>query len=161
MQTARCVLTPLQKDDVADVAALYTDEAVRRFLGGPADEDEVRTSLATLIEDGASGSALHHWVIRLKDGSFVGTVSLGAHHDGADTEVSYQLLPMWWGQGYAGEAVGAVVEYALFGLGLARVVAETQRANLASRRLLERLGMRPEQTLERFGAEQVIYVREA
>ena len=155
------MLTPLRKDDVADVTALYADEAVRRFLGGPADEDEVRTSLLTLIEDGAPSEALHFWVIRLKGGGFVGTISLGAHHDGADTEVSYQLLPMWWGQGYAGEAVGAVIEYALFELGLARVVAETQRANLASRRLLERLGMRPEQTLERFGAEQVVYVREA
>ena len=161
MQTARCVLTPLRRDDVADVTALYADEAVRRFLGGPADEDEVRTSLSTFVEDKASGSALHFWVIRLKGGSFVGTVSLGAHHDGADTEVSYQLLPMWWGQGYAGEAVGAVIKYALFELGLARVVAETQRANLASCRLLERLGMRLERTVERFGAEQAIYVREA
>ena len=154
-------MTPLQEGDLADVVALYVDEEVRRFLGGPADEDEVRTSFLTLIEREASGSALRYWVIRLKDGSFVGTVSLGAHHNSDDTEISYQLLPLWWGRGYAGEAVGAAVEYALSELRLPRVVAETQRANLASCRLLERLGMRPERTVERFGAAQAIYVRDA
>ena len=89
LRTARCTLTPLQEDDLANVTALYVDEEVRRFLGGPADEDEVRRSLLALMEGEAPDSVLHYWVIRLKDGSFVGTVSLSAHHDGANTEVSY------------------------------------------------------------------------
>lgn len=42
-------------------------------------------------------------------------------------------------------------------LSLTRVVAETQAANVASCQLLERLGMRLERTVERFGAGQAIY----
>jgi ribosomal-protein-alanine N-acetyltransferase len=103
-------------------------------------------------------STERHWAIRLKsDGEFVGMVSLGVHHDGTDTEISYLLLPEWWGQGYAKEAVRAVVDLALGDLGLPRVVAETQTANVASCRLLESLGMRLERRVERFGAEQAIY----
>lgn len=51
----------------------------------------------------------------------------------------------------------AVVDYALDDLGLHRIIAETQSANTASCRLLERIGMHRVKTLQRFGAEQIIY----
>ena len=54
--------------------------------------------------------------------------------------------------------VQAVIRYALRDLGLPRVVAETQTANIASCRLLEGLGLRRERTVQRFGAQQAIYV---
>ena len=155
IQTTRCELTALQPDDLEYVVRLYTDADVRRFLGGPVGEEEIRSEFPMLIEP---DTATQHWAIRLKDdNAFVGIVSLGAHHDGTDTEVSYQLLPEWWGQGYAKETVQAVVNYALGNLGLLRVIAETQTANVASCRLLESLGMRLERMVERFGAEQAIY----
>ncbi len=73
--------------------------------------------------------------------------------------MSYELLPEYWGKGYATEAVEAALGYAFVDLGLERVVAETQAANERSCRLLERLGMKAERKLERFGAKQVIYPR--
>jgi ribosomal-protein-alanine N-acetyltransferase len=156
IQTTRCELTALRPDDLEYVVRLYTDAEVRRFLGGPVDEEAIRSAFPMLIEP---GTATQHWAIRLKhDNTFVGVVSLGAHHDGTDTEVSYQLLPEWWGQGYAKETVQAVVNHALDSLGFPRVIAETQTVNVASCRLLERLGMRLERMVERFGAEQAIYV---
>ena len=98
------------------------------------------------------------WAIRSKaNRSFIGLVTLDKHRDGEDTEISFELLPEWWGQGYATEAVRAVIDYALKDLELPRVIAETQAANIASRRLLERLGMHPKQTVVRFGAKQIIY----
>lgn len=42
-------------------------------------------------------------------------------------------------------------------LGLTKIVAETQSANKASCRLLKRIGMDLEETVERFGAEQSIF----
>ncbi|MDJ0636087.1 MAG: GNAT family N-acetyltransferase [Xenococcaceae cyanobacterium MO_188.B29] len=101
-----------------------------------------------------------HWVIRVKKNNFlvgIGIVSLGKHHNNIDTEISYQLLPEWWGKGYGTEAVQAVLNHALTVLGLPRVIAETQIANIASCRLLERMGMRLEGTVERFGAKQGIF----
>ncbi len=142
-------------DDLEHVVALYMDEDVRRFLGGPRDEEDIRSAFPRLLQ---SNAEIHRWAVRLKaKDAFMGIIYLGPHHDGADIEISYQFLPAWWGQGYATETVQAVIDYAFEIRGLPRIIAETQMANVASRRLLARLGMRLARTVERFGARQAIY----
>ena len=86
-------------------------------------------------------------------------MSLGSHHIGSDTELSYEFLPKHWGRGYAHEAAEALITYCFSHLMLDRVVAETQAANPRSRKLLERLGMTLDSSFERFGAVQVLYAR--
>ena len=157
IETTRCELSTLQNNDWDLVVKLYTDAEVRRFLGGIVDLETVRLRFQKMLE---SDTETQHWVIRVKKNSSlagIGIVSLGKHHNNIDIEVSYQLLPEWWGKGYGTEAVQAVVTHALTVLGLPRVIAETQIANIASCRLLERMGMRLEGTVERFGAKQGIF----
>lgn len=154
-ETVRCKLTPPKSVDLKCIIRLNTDPDVRRFLGGPVEEEAIQSAFSRYIE---SGNKNRFWVIRLKqNNAFIGIISLETHHNGIDTEVSYMLLPEWWGQGYAQETVQPVINYALSGIGLPRIIAETQVANVASCRLLERLGMQLEGTLERFGAQQAIY----
>ena len=157
IQTTRCELSTLQSADWNLLVKLYTDAEVRRFLGGIVDLETIRLRFQRMLE---SDMETQHWVIRVKkNSSFVsiGIVSLGKHHNKIDTEISYQLLPEWWGRGYATEAVQAILTHALTVLGLPRVIAETQIANIASCRLLKRMGMRLQGTVERFGAKQGIF----
>ena len=157
IETTRCKLTIFENCDRALVMKLYTDAKVRHFLGGVVDEKTIRYKFWEMLKP---NSEAHYWVIRAKDSSSlkeIGIVSLTQHHNNIDTEVSYQLLPEWWGKGYGTEVVGAIVSYALTVMNLPRVVAETQMANTASCRLLESVGMRLERTVERFGAKQIIY----
>lgn len=152
----RCLLSPLRNDDRDDVGRLYANQDVRRFLGGSL----VHEGFNRRFEDLRAHSTAKIWTIRLKSTSlFVGIIGIDKHHDGQDQEVSYQLLPEFWGQGYAREAVSAVIEYAAAVMMLTSIVAETQCANHASRRLLERVGMEPVRTLSRFGEDQIIYRR--
>lgn len=107
--------------------------------------------------DPQSGS--YFWVVRGKSTKeFIGLISLDPHHDGIDYEISYQFLPDWWGSGYAAETVSVIIDFALNGLELPAVVAETQSENLVSCRLLEKLGMGLERKVFRYGAEQSLYV---
>lgn len=155
LESSRLLLTPLQTEDLASFEALHTDERVRRYLGGSLTPENVCIRFQDYL---ASPNSDRVWAVRLKaDNRFIGTVDLQAHHDGVDTEISYLFLPTAWGNGYAGEAVQAVLAYAMGELGLSRVIAETQAANSASCRLLERSGLTQERTLTRFGAEQAIY----
>lgn len=148
-------MSTLKATDIDNVVMLYLDKNVRQYLGGPLDEASIRARFPKMLKP---NSDTHYWAIRLKENqTFVGIATLGIHHNGRDTEISYQLLPAWWGKGYATEAIQAIIAHALTDLGLPRVIAETQLANKASCRLLERVGMRPEKTLTRFGAKQVIY----
>ena len=56
-------------------------------------------------------------------------------------EIGYVFNPDFGGQGFATEAVGAVLAAALHDWGFARVIAKTDTANTSSRALCERLGM--------------------
>ena len=56
----------------------------------------------------------------------------------------YALSPRWQGLGFATEAARALVEYAFGEWRLARVIATTRHENVASQRVMARLGMRVE-----------------
>lgn len=155
IETRRCVLVSLDKTDYEDIKKLYTDESVRKYLGGTIGEESFNSKfLGMCIQEPHT----LYWVIKNKhQNKFMGLISLDTHHDGISREVSYQLLPKWWGCGYATEVVERIIDYAFNDLSLPRVIAETQSANKASCRMLEKVGMRLEQKVQRFGAEQSIY----
>ena len=155
IETARCVLDEFGLEDREHVIRLYTDTDVRRFLGGPVDVAAARTNFERWASPGPGDN---RWAIRTKDRrTFVGAVSLSPHHDGDETEVSYLLLPEWWGKGYGGETVQAVINFAFCECGLSQIIAETQTDNIASCKMLERIGLRRVKTVVRFGAQQSIY----
>ena len=155
LEMNRCKLSNLQEIDYVEVKQLYFDAKVREFLGGTIDDVVYTNRFNCMLEQSADS---HYWVIRQQqDNQFIGLISLDLHHNGIDMEISYQLLPKWWGQGYATEVVKAIISYSFKELQLQKVVAETQVANKSSCKLLERVGMKQELTFERFGAQQVIY----
>lgn len=155
IETTRCRLESPRVQDRLALCRVYTDSSIRLYLGGPVSFEEANRRVDNLL---ASTSTELTWVIRRKDdGAVLGTVSLGRHHDGTDTEVSYALFPEFQNVGYGIESVSAVVTYAFETLRLPRVVAETQTANSASCHLLERLEMSIDRKVVRFGAEQSIY----
>ena len=99
-----------------------------------------------------------YWSVREKTTDvFLGLLSFTTHHNGTDTELSYQFLPEHWGSGYTQEAAEELIRYGFGDLGLDRIVSETQEANVRSRKLLARLGMSLESTGERFGVTQTLY----
>ena len=61
---------------------------------------------------------------------------------GAEAELGYFITPESWGQGYAAEALQALTGE-LFRLGYRRVTAGYFEGNEASRRVMEKCGMRP------------------
>ena len=154
-ETKRCSLRIFQETDREDAAQLFVNPEVRAFLGGVRTSDTIQSILDEMLapEDDSC-----NWVVREKNTQdFIGMISLDLHHEGVDQELSYQFLPEWWGQGYATEAAAVIIDYALNELELPALVAETQSANVPSCRLLEKLGMKLERKVSRFGAEQSIY----
>jgi ribosomal-protein-alanine N-acetyltransferase len=155
LDTERLYLRWLLPTDIAFIRELITHEEIRRFLGGPIPSARHEAALSGYftVEEGEMV-----WLAETKDSlQPLGLISISHHADGFDDELSYQFHPDAWGFGYATEAAGRVLEYALKDLQLDRLIAETQSANSASRRLLERIGMREMKRLHRFGAEQIVY----
>nr|WP_322099554.1 GNAT family N-acetyltransferase [Gottfriedia endophytica] len=127
----------------------------RKYLGGIIDKKTFEVYFLDMLQVKEN---TFNWVIRENSNNeFIGLISLHPSHDGTCTEVSYQLLPKWWGNGFATEAVNSVIHFAFTELNLLILIAETQVLNLSSRRLLEKLGMKLAKKVKRFGAEQAIY----
>lgn len=141
-------LRNLQSTDFGLLLRLFTDNTVRKYLGGALPAAEAAERIEKLLRDIPES----YWVI-VVDGNPIGTVILGEHVDSGETELSYQLLPEWTGRGFAIEAVRAALKAAKGSV----VVAETQVKNLKSRKLLEKIGFEETAILERFGEHQAYY----
>jgi [ribosomal protein S5]-alanine N-acetyltransferase len=159
LETERFCLRRLSSADKPYVFELMGDEDVRRFLGGPipiARRDAAASGYFTPGE----GEAV--WLVETKGAPrSVGLVFISKHRDGEGFELSFQFSPEVWGLGFAFEATRRVLDHAVNELRLGRLIAETQSANKASRRLLERLGMTEQRRVRRFGAEQIVYASPA
>jgi RimJ/RimL family protein N-acetyltransferase len=88
------------------------------------------------------------WMIIRKDGQEVmGMIELRLK--AFKTEVGYVLARAYWGQGFMPEAAKAIVEWALAQPEIYRVWAVCDVDNLASARVLEKIGMQREGLLRR------------
>jgi len=98
------------------------------------------------------------WVVELRStGEVIGITGLTHLEDGPEIEVGYRFLRRCWGHGYATEAAKASLAFGLGELGLERIVAVTRPDNRASRRVLEKCGLRFVGTTHVYGDEHVKY----
>ncbi len=83
------------------------------------------------------------WMIELKDGTHIGELCFKGVSDKGITEIGYGITEEYQGFGYATEAVSAVTKWALTQSGVMCVMAETEKSNIASQRVLEKSGFLP------------------
>src|SRR5260221_14609192 len=112
-----------------------------RHLPRP-DEDWVDRMRSHWAEHGFG-----QWVVEIPgQASFIGVVGLthvrfAALPFAPAVEAAWRLTRPYWGKGHATEAARAAIEDGFTRLGLDEIVAFTVPANIASRRVMERLGM--------------------
>jgi len=142
MITERLRLRPIRPSDAEAI------HAIQDLVGqGRADRtiDELRSLYTQMEAMTECDPGWHGFVIELHDGTVIGDVGYCLDQpEERQAEIGYGLHPDFWGAGYATEALTGMLRMMLTGSTLHRVVAITKSANLASRRLLERLGFRLE-----------------
>lgn len=130
-----------------------TQEQMEAFIAAETDAD-LKTAYTEMLE-----GCLRHpdqwqwyamWMIELRDGTHIGDLCFKGLEVNGIAEIGYGILEEYQGQGYATEAVGAAVHWALQQPFVSRVEAETEPDNLASQRVLEKCGFLPSGT---FGEE--------
>ncbi len=147
--TERLLLRPFLEEDADALAAIHAHPSVVRYLYTDvmtAEDalDAVRhRSGATALE--AEGDQFGVAMILADGGAFIGDVSLvyRSEQNGL-AEIGFVTDPAYRGRGLATEAAGAVLDLAFENLDLHRVIGRCDARNLASARLLARLGLRQE-----------------
>lgn len=141
--TPRLRLREFTLGDLPALAAWSADPRVtRHLLFGPRDAPAARRHLEEVIE-AQSARVRRFWELaieRASDSLVIGACDLTLRSR-EELEVGYLLARPHWGQGYATEALSAVVAAGFSELGVARVVAATAVENARSARVLERAGL--------------------
>ena len=91
------------------------------------------------------------FIVEKKDGSKIGFIEhfYVLHPAGRQLEIGYTLIPNERGKGYCSEAAKIMVDYLFLSKDIERIQAQTDPRNLASHRVLEKLGFKKEGTLRR------------
>lgn len=149
LETDRLVLRRFTTDDVDALVELDSDPEVTHFItnGEATPRAEVEQSvLPRFLWYYEEYAGYGFWaVIEKATGDFIGWFHLRPNPDHPipdEPELGYRLRRAAWGRGYATEGSRALVDRAFTELGARRVFAETMAVNVASRRVMEKAGMR-------------------
>ncbi|MFF9066216.1 GNAT family N-acetyltransferase [Streptomyces sp. NPDC014891] len=150
LRTDRLRLRPFTDADAAPLYALQSDAHVLRYWDSPpwTERADAERFLATCRAIEREGGGARVAVERASDGTFIGWCGLtGWNPDFRSASLGYAFEAAAWGHGYATETARAVLDWAFDSLDLNRVQSETDTRNLASARVLEKLGFVREGTL--------------
>jgi RimJ/RimL family protein N-acetyltransferase len=142
-ETERLRLEPLRESHAAEMFELFSDARMYEFV--PQDPPPTIDALASrykFLESRRSPNGDEdwlNWAVRSKEEERgLGVVQVTVGRD-LRAQLAYEIGAPYWRRGFATEACGRVIE-ALFEEGIAEVWAELDTRNVASIRLLERLG---------------------
>jgi ribosomal-protein-alanine N-acetyltransferase len=150
LETARLRLRPFADADAAALFGLHSNAQVLRYWDAPpwSEPERAHRFIAACGQMAEEGTGARLAVDRGSDGAFVGWCGLTRWNpDHRSASLGYCFAEAAWGHGYATEAAAALLEWAYGALDLNRVQAETDTRNLASARVLEKLGFVREGTL--------------
>jgi RimJ/RimL family protein N-acetyltransferase len=146
LETQRLVLRRFTEADADDLSDLDGDPEVMRFLtGGKRTPREViltQTLPRMLRYDGRSEGFGFWAAIEKSTGEFIGWFEFRPPESGDEVELGYRLKRAAWGRGYATEGARALVRKGFAELGVRRVFAQTMAVNTASRRVMEKAGLK-------------------
>jgi ribosomal-protein-alanine N-acetyltransferase len=131
-------------EDVPAVVRYSADAEVARYtVWEPGTEESAGRFVEAAIQSGTRHprSVYELAIVEPRDGDLIGAARLGIEsieHRRAD--IGYVLGRPWWGQGLATEVVEVLVDLGFRRLSLHRLWATTHPDNIASARVLEKVG---------------------
>jgi RimJ/RimL family protein N-acetyltransferase len=163
LETDRLILRHLERADLDNLFALYSDPEIRRYFPeGTLTREETLEELEWFLDGHPEHPQLGLWAtIHKPSGQFIGRCGLlpWTIEERAEVEVAYLLARPYWGKGLATEAARAIVQYACERLGYSRLICLVDPANQASIRVAERIGMSLEKEMEDEGGPFLLYSR--
>jgi RimJ/RimL family protein N-acetyltransferase len=145
IRTERLVIRPMRPDDGESLWERRNDPEVSKYQDWitpfPREQADRIASESAAMGGPASGEKWAAALDLAETGETVGDLMVHAEDDGHTAEIGYSLAAAHWRNGYAFEAVEALVAYLFEEFGADRVWAMVNPENRASAMVLERVGM--------------------
>jgi len=139
-QTARLLLRPRTAADMEACFAMDRDPEATRFIPGPWSDPVAHKAFFETHRQRIYPPGMGYWSVLEADG-FIGGIQLAPlDWHGPEIEIGWRFVRTAWGRGYATEAVGSILHYALQTLRVTEIVADIAPTNIASVRVAQKLG---------------------
>jgi len=149
LETTRLVLRALVPGDADDIFAYAADPDVAQYTLWSAHTtlEDSRRFIVWLTD----GSLACWAIVQPETGRVIGTSFLHSHHARHHrAEIAFNLAKHSWGRGYTTEAAQAVIRAGFTHYGLNRIEGTCMLGNVASARVMEKVGMRCEGILRQY-----------
>jgi RimJ/RimL family protein N-acetyltransferase len=148
LNSPRLQLRDFVAEDWQDVHAYTSRPEASRFQSWEPDTpDEARAHIQSMITlaNEQPRTGFHLAVVFPEKATVIGEAGLDIHSQRFRTaEISYTINPEYWGHGFATEVAATMLLFGFTTLNLHRIFATCDPRNIASERVLQKLGMRYE-----------------
>lgn len=144
LTTARLRLEPLDDRHLEGMRRLNSTPEVMRFISGRPETHDETLAIIARVKAAWQAHGYSWWAfIDRASGELIGAGCIQhlARDPANPLEIGWRLLPSMWGQGYASEAAHAMACFAFEVLAVDRLLAVCNQDNLASAKVMQRLGM--------------------
>lgn len=156
IETERLIIKPYCMDDIDDLYKVYSDEEVMSYIpGGVMSYQWVKDLIKWMVEYCYEKNTPENIikfgtsVVDKERRKVIGWCGLGSLDCKLeDIEIFYGLSSEYWGQGLATEAAMAMIHYGFNTIGLKRIIAVVNPNNIASKKVIEKIGMKFKRNLK-------------
>jgi RimJ/RimL family protein N-acetyltransferase len=160
IETERLILRKFRETDFPDYEKLHADPQVMRFLGGarkPLDKVEAWRAFAYHVGHWALRGCGYFVAIDKATGRFAGRIGFTDFDGWPGFELGWTIAPEFQGRGYATEGARRLLRYAFEDMDKSHVISLIHPENVASIRVAEHLGEKPEGNTVVMGMPCIIY----
>jgi ribosomal-protein-alanine N-acetyltransferase len=161
LETKRLYIRSFRFEDATELHQVFGDPRVmQRIPGGPAQTlEETQRRLAKIIQHQETHGFSLWALIHKETGNLIGDCGLIlVEGRGPEIEIAYDIAYEYWGRGYATEAAQECLRFGFENLKLDLLIGLTYADHLASRRVMEKIGMTFEKTVHHYDRDLVQYV---
>ncbi|BAU14233.1 putative acetyltransferase [Leptolyngbya sp. NIES-3755] len=158
LETERLWLRPFRNEDLDRMAELFGDPEVMRYISsGTKTRAELEAEFPAMLERW-SGSGFGMWAMIEKTSRILlGRCGLIYLNGTPEVELGYMLDKTYWNRGFVTEASIACLRFGFEQAGLERIVAIAQPENIASQRVMQKVGMTFEKNAHYYKTDVVYY----
>lgn len=159
IQTERLQLSPIIEEDTEELHQLWIQSSVRKYLWDDLIIPiETTQEIIACNQTALSQSLYGLWGVRAIDKKIlIGFCGYWPFFEPPEVQLIYGLSESYWGRGLATEMAKAMIQYGFDIFKFERVIASTDKPNIRSIAVLERLGMLQEKQKNIEGKETIFY----
>ncbi|GAB4348330.1 MAG: GNAT family N-acetyltransferase [Flammeovirgaceae bacterium] len=158
LETERAIMRKLTAEDAEDFYALNLDEEVLKYTGDKPFENLQTAKKFLMNYDQYEKYGVGRLaVIEKTTSKFIGWCGLKYNSDEDEYDIGFRFFRDYWNKGFATETAKRCLDYGFNELGIVRIVGRAMKENIASIKVLEKIGMTFKETFNFDGYDEVIY----